>query len=61
MNADIKFLKKWLEVNPKLAIAVKFGYRNTNTIDRWIERGNLPHNRRDEIISFLKKKRKQAH
>lgn len=53
---DLDVLKKYLLSHPmaKIYLASEMGYRSTHVIDKWIERGNIPRMRKEQVIRTIK-------
>lgn len=52
---DFKKLKKFLasDYSNKSYLAYKLGYSSTLTIDKWIERGQIPDIRRNQVFQII--------
>lgn len=60
MDSEIKTLIKWLSIkgNNSALLAAKLGYSTSETITRWIERGNIPENRINQVMDVIKPRTK---
>lgn len=50
-------LEKWLKKknNHKAMLAAHLGYSSSETINRWVQRNNIPEHQRERVAAFIKK------
>lgn len=52
---DVKNLKKWLENNLASKMAYLLGYKHSQSVTAWVERGNIPFYIADRVREIIRK------
>jgi hypothetical protein len=53
MQQEIKSLKKWLEFNQPTKMSYLLGYKTSQTVLQWIERGNFPEHQLERVRKII--------